>query len=664
MRTLFLLTALCTLAHAQPTIAPTADPVGQSRGENVGGYNIVNSFELGYRWRSVDGNLGAYRSDVNFGNGIRLLGSQLRVNSREGQGRFFDDLSLTTQGLGNDPYQSAMLRIEKNRLYRYDLHWRSNDYFNPGLTIANGLHAMDTTRRFQDHDVVIFPQSGFKIFAGYTRNSQSGPALTTIQAFDARGDEFPLFMDIRRQRNEYRLGSELTIAGFTLNILHGWDNFKEDSPTTLGGTEPGVNASDNTTLTRFRRAEPYHGNSPYWRLSLIRNAKLLSVNARYTSVSGRRNFILDESTFGTDRLGTARNRQLIVGGSGSRPVTNGNINLVLTPSSRLTVSNHTAFSNTRMDGSATFRQFENGQGGSSILNFQFLGIRSISTLTDASYSATNKVGFYGGYHFSDRRIRSREGEAFDTSISSSSVEQSSRLNSGLGGLRLRPLKPLTIQLDVEIGRANQPFTPISDKDYHAINGRLQWRAKTLTLTALSRTLYNNNSTSLISFSSRSRQQAADASWVAKSWLSLDAGYSKLHLDTLSGLAYFASFNLVENQRSIDVSNLHAGNLAARVAFGKRADLHIAYTIVKDTGDGRAAPLLPLVPSTDASEVFSLFQTFPLSYQSPSARISVRLHNRLRWNLGYQFYGYHEDFFQLTYQNYRAHTGFSSLLWSF
>ncbi len=47
---------------------------------------------------------------------------------------------LNTLGLGNDPYESASLRVQKNGLYRYDMLWRLNDYSNPGLTVAGGLH--------------------------------------------------------------------------------------------------------------------------------------------------------------------------------------------------------------------------------------------------------------------------------------------------------------------------------------------------------------------------------------------------------------------------------------------------------------------------------------------------------------------------------------------
>ena len=146
-----LILAAAGVLDAQQTTAPTPEQVGTVRGDTVGTYNVTQSFETGYRWSLVNGDIGMYRQVVNYGNGIRLLGSNLTVNSTDGHGRYFDEILLNTIGLGNDPYQNAMLRIQKNRLYRYDMTWRLNAYFNPGATVAAGGHLRDTTRRIQDH---------------------------------------------------------------------------------------------------------------------------------------------------------------------------------------------------------------------------------------------------------------------------------------------------------------------------------------------------------------------------------------------------------------------------------------------------------------------------------------------------------------------------------
>src|SRR5215472_19256530 len=108
MRTFIpILVFLARTLDAQPVVAPTPEQVGPARGTNVDDYNITNSFELGYRFAEVSGNLGEYRSQVNYGNGIRVLGTNLTVNSRDGHGTYFDNITLNTIGLGNDPYESA-----------------------------------------------------------------------------------------------------------------------------------------------------------------------------------------------------------------------------------------------------------------------------------------------------------------------------------------------------------------------------------------------------------------------------------------------------------------------------------------------------------------------------------------------------------------------------
>jgi hypothetical protein len=178
LRTLLVTLVLTKAGQAQQTVAPTTEPVGSARGDNWSDYNIVSSFETGYRFRTFGGSFDQYRSTVNFGDGIRLLSSFLTINSRDGHGKFFDEAVLTTQGLGNDPYESATFRLQKNRLYRYDMTWRLNDYYNPGLRTggAQGLHLLDTTYTLQDHDLTLFPQSNIKFFLGYSHGIQNGPA--------------------------------------------------------------------------------------------------------------------------------------------------------------------------------------------------------------------------------------------------------------------------------------------------------------------------------------------------------------------------------------------------------------------------------------------------------------------------------------------------------
>ncbi len=668
---LTLMLAAAGALQAQQVVSPTPEQVGSPRGDNVGNYNVTQSFELGYRMKAVGGDEGMYRSVDNWGNGLRLFGSSLSVNSKDGHGHLFDEILLNTQGLGNDNYQSAVLRIEKNGLYRYDMSWRLNAYFNPGLTIAGGAHFEDTIRRLQDHDLTLLPQSWAQFHVGYSRNTEDGPALSTAQEFDLNGAGYPVFTNVRRQWNEYRLGADVDLAGFKFTLRHRWDYFKDDSPFSSAGVVAGAGA-DQTVVRQFQRSQPVHGANPGWLGNLFSRRKLWGVNARLTYVGGRNDFILSELATGTSQFGGNGNRQIAVSGNANRPDLAGDFNLSFFPTDRLTVVNNTSLSSNRIDGNSAYSEVNFGTNLGQTVYFRYLGIRTVGNSTDVSYRAANWIGFYAGYQYSDRLVRTIEGftiPAFANSTENDLYEVSNHLNTGRLGVRLRPVKPFTINLDGEVGRANNPLTPIADKNYHSINGRAEYRARKLQLSAAYRQAYNlNGPFSFVSFSSHSRQYSANASWAPNGWFSLDAAYNRLHLDTVSGLAFFAAGG-IRNQlqtgySSLYVSNIHAANLGARFGIGKRASLFVGYSITKDTGDGRALAA-ETAPQNAVQALLNSVQTFPLTYQSPMARLSVKITPKLRWNAGWQYFGYAEQFHLLGYdQNYRAHIAFTSVLWSF
>jgi len=657
MRTAILALLLPGALNAQQTVAPTTqEPVGPVRGDNVAEYNIVNSIELGDRFAAIGGNLDSYKSQVNFGNGIRLLGSFFSMNSRDGHGKYFDEIVLTTQGLGNDPYESAILRVDKNRLYRFDMHWRLNDYYNPGLASAgqSGGNFRNTRYTAQDDDLTLFPDSKYKFFLGYSRGVQAGPEITNVGGFiaavptGAADSETAGLTSLRDARNEYRVGSEFQLLGVRVNWMHGWEDFKEDFF---------VPANANGDGAPAQQTNPYHGTSPYWRVGLFMDKKWFSVNGRFTYSDARRAYVSEQSGF----LGGAPQLlQVVTRGTGHRPEATGNLTFSIFLGPKLTFTNSTALYNVRTDGNSEFLQLNNGTGQFVTQNFLFLGIRTVSNQADLDYRVRKWLEFYGGYHYSDRYMRN----ILDPSLPT--FYQTSILNAGVFGARIRPIEPLTVVLSTEVGRANQPFTPKSDKNYQALGARLQYKKKSLLFSAYANSNYNNNSVTFTAYSSHARTYGANWTWSPLRWLSFNADYSKMHLDSLGGLAFFEGGDSPVSGYSLYISNLHTGNLGARFALGKRADLYIGYSHVQDTGDGRSNAQGSGF-GTDVPE-FQAAQTFPMKFLSPVGRFSVKINNRVRWNVGYQYYGYHEDFFTgQTFtpdQAYRAQTGYTSLLFSF
>jgi len=70
------------------------------------------------------------------------------------------------------------------------------------------------------------------------------------------------------------------------------------------------------------------------------------------------------------------------------------------------------------------------------------------------------------------------------------------------------------------------------------------------------------------------------------WLSFDADYSKLHLDTLGGLSFFDTENFLQGEHSLYISICN-GNAGVRFVLGKRVDVYAGYSTSRIRGMGGA-----------------------------------------------------------------------------
>ena len=388
-----------------------------------------------------------------------------------------------------------------------------------------------------------------------------------------------------------------------------------------------------------------------------------AVNGRFAYTSGNHNFIQNESAIGTGLAGT-ENRLIITYGDAKRPVTSADLNISFFPTDKLTVTNNTSIDDNRIVGNSYFEQFDLASLTATVLNFQYLGVRLVTNSTDVHYHVNKKFDFFSGYHFANREIKSIQSITEPgTPFTNQLYEQSNSLYAGVAGVNWIITGPLRLHLETEIGRNDNPFTIVSDKNYHVIDGRLLYKRKSIFATAGYKEAYNNDSITLTSYSSHARNYFANFSWAARDWLTFDAGYSKMHLDTLGGLTFFAGSPRASLQtgQSIYISNIHAANLGLRFSIRKLADVYLGYNITLDAGDGRSGLL---TPGTVNALLYNV-QTFPLNFESPMARLTIPLTKKIKWNAGYQYYAYHEEFgLYPQVQNYHAHTGYTSVLWAF
>ncbi len=196
------------------------------------------------------------------------------------------------------------------------------------------------------------------------------------------------------------------------------------------------------------------------------------------------------------------------------------------------------------------------------------------------------------------------------------------VQAGTAGVRIQPIHGLTINWKRKSTAPTIRWRRISPAHYQTLGGRVSYRLKKLQLSTGYKEVYNANPQfGFLLTSSHSRNYTANASWAPKDWFTLDASYSRQHFDSLSFLAFFSSTvgSQLVTGSSLYLSNIHSGNLGARFGIGRRADLYVGYSIVKDTGDGRATAI-PADVTNPTTALLDSVQTFPLTYQSPLARV--------------------------------------------
>ena len=663
MRGWVLATSVPCIVFAQEPIAPSDEASRVHR--EVGGYSVSNSVELGYRFAEVAGDHDLYRASVNYGNGIRIFNGNLRIDSIDGQG-VVDGLSVRSRGGPGDPYQALSIQAEKDRRFRYQMQYQLNRYHNRLPMLWRGERGIQTDRLMQSHDLTLRQGTRFEVLLGFDHNRRVGPGFSSegiadrFDGFDAAN--FLRFRTDLRQRNkQYRAGFTARFVGMALTAVHALDLYEEggESADALGVQSLATNIQPVEDL---RRREPFHGRTPVTTIALRTEAdRPLGIAARYVYSGGHRNSTLLENLAIPNPAASASTyRDTFVVGDADRDQSSGDLTVAFAPTARWAITNTTAFHNTRIEGRAAF--LETGLYRNEFTSFEHLGIRRLANATEVSFRPAKRLSVFGAHRYSTRRIRTREVLQFDDFGFGTELKSvDNGIKGGVAGVRWTPGAGLRASFDLEVGRADRPLTPTAPRRFHNHSGRVRWRRGGFSLSAVTRRRINSNPTELLSFSSRSRVHGVHSSWVLPdTGFVLDGGYTLLEMDVSAGildLFDFGDSDRPDRGRSVYGSRIHSVQWGVRGSPYRGVTLAAGYSLTKDTGapsasaPGKGVGWFHLDATTVISEL-------PVTYQSPSARLSVSLNGNLVWHFGWQYYGYAERFAGV--RGYRSHVGYSSL----
>jgi hypothetical protein len=263
--------AMLLIAPASRTQTQGGAGGGEDAGLDSGGYRINQTIEFGYRLNEIGGNIDTYDTFLNLGGGVRLFDYSLDMHSINHQSLFFDELHFSNFGYGGDPNDVSRLRIEKNKWYDFRLLFRRDKNFwdynlfanplnpaalnpagsettgcivspptaahpglpgycsNPSIAASNSPQALDLTRRMQDYDLTLFPQSRLRFRLGYSRDRNQGAGF-----FSTDSGGVPDFPEVYSYTtNAYRAGVDYKLfAHTTLSYDQFLIYFKQDNTVT------------------------------------------------------------------------------------------------------------------------------------------------------------------------------------------------------------------------------------------------------------------------------------------------------------------------------------------------------------------------------------------------------------------------------------------------
>ena len=709
---LVLIVATCLVAAQQPSASPSpkksepTDTPAES-GEDAGDYTVISSVEFGYRGLSVDGDLNKYRSDLNYRAGPRLFDSSFYLRSKNGEGALFETFLVTSTGWGADPQGNLRVSVEKPEWYRFDATYRRFKYFRFLNTFANpnwvfsppqfsvppklttGEHGADTRVKIGDFDLTILPKNEHIRFnVGYSPERYSGPAFTN---YHVGGNEFNLLSQVRSRADDFRVGADGKLGPLNLSFLQGFRRFRDDSVSDLGVT-PGINVNPAAaSLTTFDRNEPARGSVNYTRFSLqTLVARKLDITGRIIYSNAKQNFSLFENFSGRNwnpRItgfppsppGATPNilnlGQYTLSGESERPNWLGDVGLTWFATNKFRLSNTFRVEKFEINGAALFSDFFSVTRGTRTDTIGFSNsnvdtsteYRKIQNTIEGDYQFNKNYSVHLGYRYGRRRVTEaisgfNLGTNAPTALVPDSHTEQNNTHAILGGFKARPYKDWTIYFDAEHGTADNVFTRIGNYDYTNIRAKSRYKPTPRLSFNLALIAKNNANPSEIAgvsledfgVSVKSRIFTSSLDWTATPRFSISGGYNYHWINSNAIVDYF--FNSVQHPIGNSLyyvrNNFFFVETVGQIA--PRVTLFAAYRINKDNGQGNRVANPTGTPGT-------LIASYPMSFQSPEARLAIKLHHRLDWNVGYQYYNYNEStIVGPRPQNYHAHLPYTSL----
>ncbi|MEQ1947792.1 MAG: hypothetical protein ABL995_11420 [Bryobacteraceae bacterium] len=241
---------------------------------SVGGFDNTGSATFGYRFTDISGYEPKFDELFNLRSGPRLLDFNLFGTAQEGKNKFADNYSLTTSGIGGDPFMTTQFNIRKAKRYDLRTNFRQSRYYwnrNDSAAVPSGVanltsnHDWATVRKLGSINLLIHATNNLRFNFEYYRNTRDGVQFTTrpVDFFGspstwggfARANPFYLVSPVDESANRVTGGVDYTLKSWNLHYKLGYQRFTNIANLTNPvSPERSINTADATAAKELLTA--------------------------------------------------------------------------------------------------------------------------------------------------------------------------------------------------------------------------------------------------------------------------------------------------------------------------------------------------------------------------------------------------------------------------
>ncbi len=482
--------------------------------------NFKGSFKLGYRFLDTEGSLNRYKQHINLEQGAYLPEFSLQFTPTEALQNLFDRLDINIRNLGNEPFQSFDLSLQKFGKYQFSWARRKSTYFySDDYEIGGGqlydMHSFDFDRVSDSGSLKVWLGENIQVFADYNGYTKNGASITTL---DLNRIEFEFDKPISENNQEITAGINAHWKGYSFTFEQKFQEYENDFGFFLPGyMDGGSGARYPADLLTFTQNQPYDfktNTSTFRATAQPLNGLLIKGSAQLSDMDMSMTY--DEAAAGTSYLNQPFAYSSFGDGDFQRKINLYDLDLTWMITNSIALVGAVRQHDFTQEGTLTI---------DGVFEKQDFGYDTLGVDAGLQIQLNQAFTLTGGYRFEERTLENLETFLY---------EDKTQRNGFFGNVALNLNRKLRITLDYESSDYDNPYTLISPATSNRIRGTARLNLNQVYASAV--WLYNKTET----------DRTVGEPWAStRAQLNLRAGYHG------KDFKLFAGYGLVNVEHEVD-----------------------------------------------------------------------------------------------------------------